>query len=158
LALLKCAGGRPIYCAMTTPLSDTLLHRIDQLTGQLNPTVGRAGGAQFALMLSLIHQAQQLVIGRTASERDGAAVRSGGLYAQYSPGLVARMGRALQAGQRGELAMLISWADSVPARGVAPPAEAVPAELPSSLAQAALMAKSYGLLDEIHQSKLSVAA
>lgn len=146
----------PTIVAMNTPTSQLLLQRIDRLTGELNPAVSRAGGAQFALMLSMIYQAQQLVAGERladATEQGGA-----GLYSHYTPQLVGRLGQALQAGQRGELAMLVSWLDTYPARETMLHAEEVEREMPSSLAQSVLLAKRYGLLDEIRQSKHSIAA
>jgi len=144
---------------MTPSAPDILLQRIDRLTGQLNPSVARAGGAQFALMLSMIYQAQQLVVGAAASGSAAPGAARLTPFPQYTPAMVARLGSALQAGQRGELAMLVSWLDSVPVKlGPSGPASERDAEVRPSLAQAALLAKSYSLLDEIKQSSLSVAA
>lgn len=154
--MLKSWADGPTIVAMYTPTSQLLLQRIDRLTGELNPAVGHAGGAQFALMLSMIYQAQQLVAGERladASEQGGA-----GLYSHYTPELVGRLGQALQAGQRGELAMLVSWLDTYPARETMQHAEEVERDMPSTLAQSALLAKRYGLLEEIQQSQLSIAA
>lgn len=143
---------------MPAPTTDVLLHRIDALTGQLNPSVARSDGAAFALALSMIFHAQQSMRG-TADSGGGAAESAAPSRDRlYSPELVGRLGRALQSGERGEMAMLVSWLEEAPLPASVDVAERAADVARPSLAQAAVMAKSYGLLEEIEQSALSVAA
>ncbi|WP_210397064.1 hypothetical protein [Motiliproteus sediminis] len=142
---------------MPAPSPDILLNRIDALTGQLNPSVARSDGAAFALALSMIFHAQQSVQGIAAVESDGSGVAAG-RERLYSPEIVGRLGRALQAGARGEMAMLVSWLEEAPLPPLAAESRQQRDGGGLSLAQAAVLAKSYSLLEEIQQSSLSVAA
>lgn len=142
--------------------------RIEALHQSANPTVQRAAGAQFALTLSMIaasqEWAQQLAVRAEGSEPAGPAdtLQRDHLY---SPGMVGQMAKALQDGYPGDVQMQVSWVETMPPGLVAKlaqtrrleqktvsDADAVP------LAQAALLAKRYHMLDEIRDSAMRVAA
>ncbi|MEH6472797.1 MAG: hypothetical protein V7752_16275 [Halopseudomonas sp.] len=134
--------------------------RIDALHAGVNPAVQRAGGAQFALMLSMISAsqewAQQLSL---QAQEAGPEIVSGDRNQLYTPELVGDMARALQEGRPGDLQMWVSWLDTVPLGGrvkstseSAVSADAVP------LSQAAVLAKHYGMVDEVRQSRVQLAA
>ncbi len=134
---------------------DVIDARIDSLTAGLTPAVQRVGGAQFALMLSMISESQQLRQRLDYVEPDGdlQAVRQ--REDLYTPAMVGQMNEALRDKRLGDLHMWVSWADTVPLTGRLRPR--IDADVPEvgvvSAAQAAVLAGRYGMLDEITESR-----
>ena len=134
--------------------------RIDALHAGVNPAVQRAGGAQFALMLSMISASQewsqQLTLRGQSLESESPGVDRNQLY---TPEMAGDMARALQEGRPGDLQMWISWLETVPMRRLSQTASesaAVSDAVP--LSQAAVLAKRYDLVDEVRQSRVQLAA
>lgn len=140
--------------------------RIEALHQRANPTVQRAAGAQFALTLSMIaasqEWAQQLAL-RAEKAGDAGPVDTLQRDHLYTPEMVGKMAQALQDGFVGDVQLLVSWVETMPPELVAKLAlskrkssvldpDAVP------LAQAAVLAKRYHMLDEIRDSAMRVAA
>lgn len=134
--------------------------RIDALHAGVNPAVQRAGGAQFALMLSMISAsqewAQQLSLRAQSAEPVTQLVDRNQLY---TPEIAGDMARALREGRPGDLHMWLSWLDSKPLSRLARSAfESVTEVGAVPLSQAAVLAKRYDLVDEVRQSRILLAA
>lgn len=136
--------------------------RIETLHAGVRTAVQRPDGAQFALMLSMIAASQELAqqLASKSQDEDGS-VASVNRNDLYTPEMVGQMAGALQDGRTGDLQMWVSWLETVPpglikkriSAAAAPvTADAVP------LAQAAVLAKRYHMLDEIRQSRVKIAA
>lgn len=140
---------------MQTP--EIVLNRIDQLTEGLSPAVQKAGGAQFALLLSMIAESQAQAYRLTVAAASEAEQRDTPQRLDlYTPELVGRLNESLKNGSMGDVYLLLSWLETAPLRGRALPSEA--SETAVSLPQAALMAKKYSVLDEINESTYRIAA
>ena len=137
--------------------------RIDALNEGLSSAVRKTDGAQFALMLSMISESQAQV-SQLESKADEDVVSSAisSRDELYTAEIVGRLNQAFHRGEAGELALLISWLESVPLEGRRrPPVESSAAQLGADqmpLSQAAVLARRYGMLDEIRESRLSFAA
>lgn len=134
--------------------------RIEALHAGVNPAVGRAGGAQFALMLSMISAsqewAQQLTMRGQSAESEAVVADRNQLY---TPEMAGDMARALLEGRPGDLQMWLSWLDTVPMRKVSGSAAQYVTDAGTvSLSQAAVLARRYDLVDEVRQSRIQLAA
>ncbi len=135
---------------------DVIDARIDSLTAGLTPAVQRVGGAQFALMLSMISESQQLRQRLDYVEPDADLQAVTQRDDLYTPVMVGQMNEALHDKRLGDLHMWVSWADTVPLTGRLRPrieADAVSEAGTVSAAQAAVLAGRYGMLDEITESR-----
>ncbi len=135
--------------------------RIERLTEGLSGAVHQSGGAQFALMLSMISESELLSHRLAAGEEQTPETP----YLQsrdelYTPEIVARLNQGLNAGQSGEVQLLLSWLDTVPLAGRLKPSVdgAMAADNQLPLPQAALLARRYDLLEEISESRPEAAA
>ncbi len=143
--------------------SEVVHARVDALTEGLTTAVRKTDGAQFALMLSMISESQTLAqtlekIAETGSEPAAQAIENRDEL--YTPEIVGRLSTALQQGRGGDLQMMLSWLETVPLSGRSRPRPALPAGEQSgvSFSQAAVMAAQYGVLDEIRDSRVRLAA
>lgn len=139
---------------MQTP--DVVLSRIDNLNEGLSQAVQKTGGAQFAMMLSMIWDSQSQALGLDV---ESAANGSDTLPKRddlYTPELVARLNQSFRSGNMGDVHLLLSWLDTAPLRLVVKPAETGVNEV--ALSQAAVMAKQYTVLDEVKDSQYRIAA
>lgn len=134
--------------------SDILLSRIDHLNEGLSLAVQKPGGAQFALMLSMIRdsQPQLLVKNDGESEPDSLLQRN----SLYTPELVGRLNQSLRSGFMGDVYLHLSWLEMAPLRKGASQADSSNSVI--SLSQAAVLAKQYTALDEARESRHLIAA
>ncbi|WP_207062347.1 hypothetical protein [Motiliproteus sp. SC1-56] len=132
--------------------AEILTSRIDSLNEALNPAVRRTGGAEFALMLSMIAESQALAQRLQRAEADDGPAAVATRDQLYDERLVGMMSGGLARQQLGDLHMAVSWVETVPLSG----RRSASAEQP--LLGAALGVKAYSLLDEIQESRARVAA
>lgn len=138
---------------MQTP--DILLSRIDHLNEGLSLAVQKPGGAQFALMLSMIRdsQSQSFAVKNADSGEPDALLQRNSLY---TPELVGRLNESLRSGLMGDVYLHLSWLEMAPLRKVSSQADKSSAVV--SLPQAAVLAKQYTALDEAKESQHQIAA
>ncbi|MEH6625960.1 MAG: hypothetical protein V7739_05930 [Motiliproteus sp.] len=133
--------------------------RIDALTAGLSNAVRATGGAEFALMLSMISESQ--VLAKQMTEGVGVDTPPAQISNRdqlYTGDVVERLNRSLKGGQLGELQLLLSWLETVPLQGRTLPLVVSEAPTGIPVAQAALLARQYSMLDEVSDSRLRLAA
>lgn len=138
---------------MQTP--EIILSRIDHLHEGLSQAVQKPGGAQFALMLSMIRdsQSQALNAGSGDDSESAALPQRNNLY---TPELVGRLNQSLRSGLMGDVHLQLSWLDTAPLRKAV--SEVDNGSSVVSLSQAAVLAKQYTALDEAKESRHLIAA
>ncbi len=133
--------------------------RIDALTAGLSSAVRQTGGADFALMLSMISESQVLAKQLTEDVDGGVLAAEVSSRDQlYSSDIVGKLNQSLKDGQLGELQLLVSWLETVPLQGRVASLPNLEADAGVPMAQAALLARQYGMLDEVSDARLSLAA
>lgn len=140
---------------MQTP--DILISRIEHLNEGLSQAVQAPGGAQFAMMLSMLWDSQYQ--GQTASVPVDGTNGVETLPQRndlYTPELVGRMNQSLRSGLMGDVYLHLSWLDTAPLRHMVSQAESSDSSVP--LPQAAVLAKQYTVLDEVRESQHRIAA
>ncbi|MCW8885874.1 MAG: hypothetical protein OQK12_11565 [Motiliproteus sp.] len=139
--------------------SEVVHARIDALTAGLSHAVQETGGARFALMLSMISESQTLAhkLGDESEKIDLPDPLSGRSQL-YDAEVVGRLNQSLKEGNWGDLHLMLSWLETVPLQGRQLQPLPNNDEEGMAFSQAAVLAKHYGMVDEVKQSRLSVAA
>lgn len=164
---------------MPVQTPELILNRIERLNEGLSQSVKSTGGADFAMLLSMISASQQQANGLTtqtsqqdAEDRVGRfqlAAENEAVSSRdqlYQPETLARLNDSLRKGYLGDFHLLLSWLDTVPLEGRVRRFSLGPSTPGVGFSQAAvlgsgadLLAKSgYLMLDEIERSSHLVAA
>lgn len=140
---------------MQTP--EIILSRIDHLQEGLSQAVNEPGGARFALMLSMIWDSDLQARQAGSQGQDGqGALSPVNRLNLYTPELVGRLNASFHQGNMGDVHLLLSWLETAPLSRLPLAVEATTNSVP--IEQAAVMAKKYTVLDEIHESQHRIAA